>query len=92
MNKNSLGNFVKSSDKLAVICCLENGFVLESRVCILLDSIRTNYILLLCCCWNLGLACLLDPNLFYQPAVMSILCFYCETIVSQCDLLICDMT
>lgn len=41
MNKSSLENFVKSSDKLAMICCLENGFVLESRVCILLDSIRT---------------------------------------------------
>ena len=40
MNKSSLENFVKSSDRLTVICCLENGFVLESRVCILLDSIR----------------------------------------------------
>ena len=40
-NKSPLENFMKSSDRLAVICCLENGFVLESRVCILLDSIRT---------------------------------------------------
>ena len=94
VNKSSLENFVKSSERVTVICCLENGFVLESRVCILLDSIRaiiSYWKYYMYCGWSLGLACLLDPNLFLPPAVISILCFYCDAVTYQCDLLVCDM-
>ena len=82
VNKSSLENFVKNSDKLAIMCCLENGLVLESRVCILLDFIRA---VIFCweyymyCRWNLGLACLLDPNLFHHQPLW-VFCVFVATL------------